>query len=142
MESMPSVSSSSLFSNFVYNEPTDKALDARTLVYCIPLIRSIIRIATALTTINKAPEPVMDNLQKKKVIIDVIKWAATSLIVDIIPIAFIPFLGTIAAIAGLFAFVATCFEIKPIAEFLAGPNTLANVIAIATTTEPAPAPRS
>jgi hypothetical protein len=135
MQSTPSINTNSLFSNFVYNKPTDKALDARTLVYCIPLIRSVIRIATALTTINKTPEPLMDNLQKKKVIIDVIKWAATSLIVDIIPIAFIPFLGTIAAIAGLFALIATCFEIKPIVEFLAGPNTLANVIAIAATTE-------
>ena len=136
MTSVSSVSSSALFSNFVYNKTTDKAFDARTLVYCIPLVRSIIRIATALTTISQPPEPAMDNFQKKKVIIDVIKWAATSLIADIVPIAFIPFLGTIAAIAGLFALIATCFEIKPILEFLTGSNTPMNAIAIVSAREP------
>jgi len=58
------------------------------------------------------------------------------LLVDIIPLSFIPFLGTIAGVAGLFALVATVFEIKPIIEFLT-PNFLPNAILIYTATEPA-----
>lgn len=129
------LNTSSLFSNFVFNQPTEKALDARTYAYCIPVVRSVMRIATAIATINQNKETPIDNLQKKKVIIDVTKWAVTSLIVDIIPLSFVPFLGTIAGIAGLFALIATCFEIKPIAEFLST-NTLANTITIFAATEP------
>jgi len=134
--STSAINSSSLFSNFVYNKPTEKALDARTIAYCIPVVRSIIRIATALTTLNQSKETPIDNLQKKRVIIDITKWAATSLLVFIIPLSFIPFLGTIAGVAGLFALVATVFEIKPIIEFLT-PNFLPNAILIYTATEPA-----
>lgn len=123
------ISSSSLCNDFVFNKPTKTLFDARTFAYCIPFIRSIIRIATAITTYNQNKEAPLDNLQKKRVIIDVTKWAFTSILVDIIPLSFIPFLGTIAGVAGLFALIATVFEIKPIVEFLT-PNPLANGILI------------
>ncbi len=133
---LPTARSNSLFSNFVYNKPTDVFIDERTIAYCIPVVRSVVRIATAITTINQPKKAPIDNLQKKKLIVDVIKWAATSLIVDIIPVSFIPFLGTIAAVAGLFALVATYYEIKPIVEFLTGANAIKNIQSLFVTEEP------
>ena len=103
----------SAFTDFSFIKPTEKFLDGRTLLYCLPVVRNIMRIATAITSIHQTrksdAQPITD-LEKKRNWMDIAKWGLGSLVADILPLAFFPFACAIAAIATLFALIVTGYE--------------------------------
>lgn len=96
------------FTNFNFITPSDKFLDGRTILYCLPVVRDIMRIATALSR----SEAQASDYEVKKDWKDIAKWGICSLVTGIIPIFFIPYIGVISAVATLFALIATAYQRK------------------------------
>ncbi len=101
------------FENFNFIKPSEKFFDGRTIIYCLPVIRNIMRIATAVTLLLLARDSnvaIATDIEIKRNWIDIAKWAAGSFVADILPIAIFPYFGAISAIATLFALIFTCYE--------------------------------
>ena len=105
----------SAFTNFSFTTPSDKFLDGRTVLYCIPVIRDIMRIATAFSSITKektSSDALPSDYEVKRDWKDIAKWIAGSFVAGIIPIFFLPYIGVISAVATLFALIATGYQRK------------------------------
>jgi hypothetical protein len=103
----------SAFKDFNFVNPSENFFDGRTILYCLPVIRNVMRIATAIMSIHQARKIdgiFISDIEKKRSWIDISKWLLGSFVADVLPLAFLPFIGTIGAIITLVALITTAIE--------------------------------